>query len=161
MTMRVGGRNGQAAGLKWTPRSGSSQRGVEPRSATRPSTAWCRAAHCDGRTGAALVLSGARRPRPHCGPREHHHHPLRGQPPRPGVSVLGEHRAAKQPRLGLTPPAASRRPSPRRSRPERTSDQATPPANFSWRRRLTRSIASGVPSWSVPNHRSHGMNGLP
>ena len=77
------------------------------------------------------------------------------------ISVLVEHRAAKQPRLGLTPPAASRRPSPRRSRPERTSGQATPPASFAWRRRLTRSIASGVPSWSVPNHRSHGMNGLP
>ena len=108
-----------------------------------------------------FFLMRARRPRPPCGPREHHHHPLRGQPPRPGLSVLDEHRAAKQPRLGLTPPAASRRPSPRRSRPERTSGQATPPARFSWRRRLTRSIASGLPSWSVPSHRSHGMNGLP
>ena len=39
--------------------------------------------------------------------------------------------------------------------------QATPPASLARLRRLTASIASGVPSCSVPNHRSQGMNGVP
>src|SRR6266446_6162138 len=57
---------------------------------------------------AALALPGDLGSAPHGGRGQHHHHPRRGQPPRPALALLGEHAAAHLHRLGQDHPARLR-----------------------------------------------------